>query len=87
MYNLNKDNPYQMTAMNPETGEKLTLDASGEGLLESIAQGIEKKITGDGIVSKMLRGTLRITCYLIESDMRHRRSLRGEENPKERRFK
>lgn len=87
MYKLDRDNPYEMTAVNPETGKEITLDVSGEALLEHIGKSLESKITGKGIIAKALKGTIHISCYLIESDMRRRRFLRGEENPKERRFK
>lgn len=65
----------------------LELDSSAEGLLAGIEEDINQKVKGNGVFARMLRGTVHITFYLLESDIRKRRFLNGEANPEERRFK
>lgn len=87
MYKFDKENSSKPKQVSLETKNGPVLDSSGEGLLENIEQALNQKIKGNGIVARFFKGTIHITCWLIETDMRRRRYLRGEDNPEERRFK
>jgi len=81
MYKLDKENKYE---------GKINLSSStlaGERLLAEIELNALNKLTSNNIITKCLKGTIHISCWLLESSMRKRRLLRGEENPKKRVFK
>lgn len=87
MYKLKKGNIRKMTMVNPRNGENFEMDASSEGLLESIEELVDDKVTSKGTCSKIIKGTVHFGCWLMEGSIRHNRTLRGEENPVARRIK
>ncbi len=62
------------------------MNTSGEWLLKSIEDDVNQKLQGKGVFAKLCKGAVHISCYFIESDMRRRKTLRGENVPKERTF-
>jgi len=80
MYQFDKEKSKQIHSA------RTSINTSGEWLLESIEEGVNQKIGGNGVLAKLCKGVIHVSCYLIETDMRRRKTLRGEGVPKERTF-
>lgn len=80
MYQFDKEKSNQLHSV------KIPINTSGEWLLKSMEDEASQKIKGNGVFGKLCKGVIHISCYLIETDMRRRKILRGESVPKERTF-
>jgi len=80
MYQFDQEKSNQMHRAN------MQVNTSGEWLLKSMEEEANQKISGNGVFAKLCKGAIHVSCYLIETDMRRRKILRGESVPKERTF-
>lgn len=80
MYQFDKEKSNQMHSV------KTSINTSGEWLLKSMEDEASQKIKGNGVFGRLCKGAIHISCYLIETDMRRRKILRGEPVSKQRTF-
>lgn len=81
MYKLDKEQSEKINST-----DHIVFPLFGEGILQNIEYQVNKKLPNDKMVFSILKGTLYITLFLLESDMRRRRYFRGEINPEPRKF-